>query len=107
MLIEMLIVVAIIAILIAISIPLVGNALERAREATDAASGKLILSTSADAATKAGKYGQGTANAGQDPIARKDGYLTGCVTANGEVKMQWSNDTQPVPTLTSTKLMGG
>lgn len=36
-LIEMLIVVAIIAILIAISIPLVGSALERAREATDAA----------------------------------------------------------------------
>jgi len=35
-LIEMLIVVAIIAILIAISIPLVGQALERAREATDA-----------------------------------------------------------------------
>ncbi len=35
-LIEMLIVVAIIAILIAISIPLVGSALERAREATDA-----------------------------------------------------------------------
>ena len=36
-LIEMLIVVAIIAILIAISIPLVGNALERAKQATDAA----------------------------------------------------------------------
>lgn len=36
-LIEMLIVVAIIAILIAISIPLVGSALERARVATDAA----------------------------------------------------------------------
>lgn len=36
-LIEMLIVVAIIAILIAVSIPLVGNALEKAREATDAA----------------------------------------------------------------------
>lgn len=36
-LIEMLIVVAIIAILIAISIPLVGSALEGAREATDAA----------------------------------------------------------------------
>lgn len=36
-LIEMLIVVAIIAILIAISIPLVNNALERARESTDAA----------------------------------------------------------------------
>lgn len=35
-LIEMLIVVAIIAILVAISIPLVGSALERAREATDA-----------------------------------------------------------------------
>lgn len=36
-LVEMLIVVAIVAILIAISIPMVGNALERSREATDAA----------------------------------------------------------------------
>lgn len=36
-LIEMLIVVAIIAILIAVSIPLVNNALDRARQATDAA----------------------------------------------------------------------
>ncbi len=36
-LIEMLIVVAIIAILIAVSIPLVSNALEKARQATDAA----------------------------------------------------------------------
>lgn len=36
-LIEMLIVVAIVAILIAVSIPLVGSALDRAREATDAA----------------------------------------------------------------------
>ena len=36
-LIEMLIVVAIIAILIAVSIPLVGNALDRAKHATDAA----------------------------------------------------------------------
>ena len=33
----MLIVVAIIAILVAVSIPIVGNSLERAREATDAA----------------------------------------------------------------------
>ena len=36
-LIEMLIVVAIIAILVAVSIPIVGNSLERARQATDAA----------------------------------------------------------------------
>lgn len=36
-LVEMLIVVAIIAILISISIPLIGNALEKAREATDEA----------------------------------------------------------------------
>ena len=39
-LIEMLIVVAIIAILIAVSIPMVNGALERAREATDAANEK-------------------------------------------------------------------
>lgn len=36
-LVEMLIVVAIIAILVAVSIPVVGSALERARQATDAA----------------------------------------------------------------------
>lgn len=42
-LIEMLIVVAIIAILVAISIPLVGSALERAREATDAANERAAL----------------------------------------------------------------
>jgi type IV pilus assembly protein PilA len=36
-LVEMLIVVAIIAILVAVSIPLVGSAMEKAREATDAA----------------------------------------------------------------------
>ncbi len=42
-LIEMLIVVAIIAILIAISIPLIGTALEDAREATDAANERAAL----------------------------------------------------------------
>lgn len=44
-LIEMLIVVAIIAILIAISIPLVATALERAREATDAANERSAIAT--------------------------------------------------------------
>lgn len=42
-LIEMLIVVAIIAILVAVSIPLVGSALESAREATDAANERAAL----------------------------------------------------------------
>lgn len=44
-LVEMLIVVAIIAILIAVSIPLVGSTLERAREATDAANERAFKAT--------------------------------------------------------------
>lgn len=69
-LIEMLIVVAIIAILIAVSIPLVNGALEQARDATDqanerAAKAETILYFTGvvtdDALTAAGNYKPGTA----------------------------------------------
>lgn len=69
-LIEMLIVVAIIAILIAVSIPMVGTALERARESTDAANERAFkaelliqyLNTDSDAVdvTKLCKYNAAT-----------------------------------------------
>lgn len=65
-LIEMLIVVAIIAILIAVSIPLVNSALERAREATDAAnerSFKAVLTISyLNGKYETGTKGSATAN---------------------------------------------
>ena len=84
-LVEMLIVVAIIAILIAISIPMVGSALEKARQATDAANvraaiaeasikyltdGTDVTLTEYDAATGSLKtaseaYGQTTTTNGQ------------------------------------------
>lgn len=65
-LIEMLIVVAIIAILIAVSIPLVGNALDRARHATDAANeraAKAELSIQYLAGDNAAIYSQGGSSA--------------------------------------------
>lgn len=60
-LIEMLIVVAIIAILIAVSIPLVGSALDRAREATDAANERAFKAalTTAYLQTQAGMNAPG------------------------------------------------
>lgn len=110
-LIEMLIVVAIIAILIAISIPMVGSALEKAREATDAANERafkaaLVSSYLLDTAgmndgteVKAGevyaydavngKIGTGTAyGVSKD---RKGMTLYGMVNATGEVTMKWHN----------------
>lgn len=108
-LIEMLIVVAIIAILIAVSIPLVGSALEDARKATDAANERafkaelLICYLNGKVGTddfnsavaygydaQAGKlttanvenrYGQSSAIKGQ--------MLLGTVDANGDVFMKW------------------
>lgn len=115
-LVEMLIVVAIIAILIAVSIPLVGNALERSREATDAANERafkaaLLIeymsteSTKVDVTTicaydaangkvvtstaNVKKYGQGT-KIGADDVDRTKSILYGNVGTDGTVYMTWS-----------------
>ena len=95
-LIEMLIVVAIIAILIAISIPLVNGALEKARDATDqanerAAKAEVLLyymGVTEDTLTiGANPYKPGTAIDDTTPVYynAKDGNLTtGTVTAYGQ-----------------------
>lgn len=123
-LIEMLIVVAIIAILIAISIPLVNSALERARESTDAAnerSFKAVLTVSYmtrklegttdtfkvdtvyayDAAkgtisetAPAKGYGKSTKVLGIDAEEREGDILFGKIDENGVVVMTWA-DTKP------------
>lgn len=117
-LIEMLIVVAIIAILIAISIPLVNGALERSREATDAANERAFkaaltieyLNTEATAVDVSalcaydavnGKvvalgaapdvaYGQGTTALGVDKNDHTTSILYGNVLADGTAVMKWS-----------------
>lgn len=112
-LVEMLIVVAIIAILIAVSIPLVTEALEKAKEATDAAnerSFKAVLTIkylSSDykkedvyiydaVAGTAGTtevtkgYGQGTTT-GDDKDKKEGMVLYGSITDDGTVYMQWSD----------------
>lgn len=117
-LIEMLIVVAIIAILIAISIPLVGSALENARKATDAANerafkGALVsayLLNQADMAegdvkveasddTTSHIYAYDAVNGKVSDTMLKDAYgksdgkttmvLCGFVDKKGEVTMEW------------------
>lgn len=134
-LVEMLIVVAIIAILIAVSIPLVSSSLEKAREATDAANErafKAVLTIqylsedydvnevyAYDAAkgaitdTAPSAYGQGTdATGGKDDDSKTGKYLIGSVTASGEVFMKWNSGTIPSDALdksenlTSEKLLG-
>lgn len=107
-LVEMLIVVAIIAILIAVSIPMVGSALERARRATDAANerafkAELLICYLNDNALNADfdstiAYGYDAANGklidtaceyGQSE-GRKDHMLLGTVTEDGIVYMKWA-----------------
>lgn len=120
-LVEMLIVVAIIAILIAISIPLISSALERAREATDAANERsfkaelLICYLSPDVTidgtstfetdkvyaydaangklvtSKPTVYGKSTDIDVIDNKVRKGYYLVGKVDGDGNVSMGWIN----------------
>lgn len=128
-LIEMLIVVAIIAILIAVSIPLVNNALEKARESTDAANersfkaelviaylseetvgadkvtaGTLYKYNAADgsivAATESVKgYGQSTNVVVKDAEVRTDMVLIGSINAQGQVTMGWGAATGSTATV--------
>lgn len=108
-LVEMLIVVAIIAILIAVSIPMVGSALERARRATDAANERafkaelLICYLNDNALNKdfdsTIAYGYDAANGKLIDTTCKygqskdiEGYmLLGTVTEDGIVYMKWAD----------------
>lgn len=86
-LIEMLIVVAIIAILVAVSIPLVNGALERSREATDAAnerSFKAVLTIS----YLNGKYEQSNGGATKFEVGKVYVYDA----ANGTLVTSMNND---------------
>lgn len=124
-LIEMLIVVAIIAILIAVSIPLVGSALDEARKATDAAnerafkaalvSNYLLTEAKMDGGTgvtSGNLYSYDAVNGkvvttGTDPA---NGYgkstnckgkvLYGTITATGNVYMKWDTKGTTVGTTT-------
>lgn len=130
-LVEMLIVVAIIAILIAVSIPLVNGALEKAREATDAAnerSFKAVLVTgyllenagmteaTAEKVVADTPYAYDAVNGvvvksgditkyGKSGNA-KDKLLCGYVKSSGEVVMKW-NATLPADTTTIDGITDG
>lgn len=114
-LIEMLIVVAIIAILVAVSIPLVNSALERARRATDAANERAAKAEATilyltenipghvgeaitapvtglvyDAATGSIQPSGSTPKYGKCKD-HKDKYLTVSITATGEITVAWND----------------
>lgn len=117
-LVEMLIVVAIIAILIAISIPLVGSALDKAEEATDAANERAFKGTlvSSYLLTKADMMESGSQEVEANTVYAYDAVngkvvpstgtlpkaygkstgltsyiLFGKVSADGEVSMKWAD----------------
>lgn len=127
-LIEMLIVVAIIAILIAVSIPLVSGALEKARTATDAANERAAKAAAVIAfltedkiddtafATGTTYYydaANGVLTSDHDGLTygqcsdHKDGYISVKVNDDGTVLLGWSTDTPNNENLDSTELMTG
>ncbi len=123
-LIEMLIVVAIIAILVAVSIPLVSGALEKARKATDAANER-----AAKAAALIEYMANGTTATEADPLKydvttgaftdapkgygqcadHKNGYITVAVGDDGNVILKWAGGETSghESDLDSTELMTG
>lgn len=126
-LVEMLIVVAIIAILIAVSIPLVSSALEKTKEATDAANERAFkavltmgylteIEVDTDTVLKAGEvyaydavegkvinkaptatYGQSKDGAGASDVDAEGLFLVGEITEEGEVSMGWGSSLDNVP----------
>ena len=106
-LIEMLIVVAIIAILIAVSIPLVSSSMEKTQKATDAANERaakaeitiMYLSDSSFDATKIYAYDAETGKIGTDVPEEKYGkcsahrnyYLILQLNADGKLSMAWTD----------------
>lgn len=104
-LIEMLIVVAIIAILIAVSIPLVSTALEKAREATDAANERaaIALGTIAFASNEPGSaeaIAQGISTAGGEayyivtPASASGASSTGQLKAGFDISNPYGKGTE-------------
>lgn len=111
-LIEMLIVVAIIAILVAVSIPVIGGALDKARKATDAANeraakaaaviaylteeqvGGVAFSTGTDYNYDAanGILTTGTVNGYGQCSNHKGEYIVIKVVDTGTVSLKWSDD---------------
>lgn len=106
-LIEMLIVVAIIAILVAVSIPLVNSALERAREATDAANERSFKALLVISYTN-GKYELATGGTKDFTVSTKTtkkAYLYDA--ANGTLAENFGTTASPVkPYGKSTGAMG-
>ena len=103
-LIEMLIVVAIIAILVAVSIPLVQNSLERTRVATDAANEcaakaeAIILYLNDKWDNRNNKYDATTGSFTDNTSLKygkctdhKDGYITVTIDDTGVATVAWSN----------------
>lgn len=106
-LIEMLIVVAIIAILIAISIPLVNNALEKARDATDdanfrSASALGSIKYLTEPSTAAGTYYYFTNKASQGGLYKTTTEATGA-DANNTVYKSQCTEVAGTHTATGTK----
>ncbi len=127
-LIEMLIVVAIIAILIAVSIPMVSGALEKARQATDAANeraakGEITVCFMADLTydgtnkvTKDTAYyynivdGKLKSTAGDTYgkcTTHKDKFIEVSIDENGEVSMAWSTSLSTGKVTAGNDLCGG
>lgn len=135
-LIEMLIVVAIIAILIAVSIPLVANALDKAKEATDKANersfkAELTIAYLDGAKAAGADFVVGTVykyDAADGSLAAKNatdvkGYgqsttvkgkvLLGSIDTNGKVTMGWGDtadeaaDTAPLGDFVTSSVGGG
>ncbi len=109
-LVEMLIVVAIIAILVAVSIPLVNSSLEKARRATDAANERAAKAAATieyltaetpitDITTYKYDAAAGILKASDETVAgygkcsaHKDGVLEVTITVDGDVTINWTGD---------------
>lgn len=104
-LVEMLIVVAIIAILVAVSIPLVTGALDKARDATDAANERAAraaatieyLINDKNAGTynydaESGTFTQSTPTAYGQCDKHRGEYIQIQLSADGDINLYWSGD---------------
>lgn len=103
-LIEMLIVVAIIAILVAVSIPLVSSSLDKARKATDAANERAAKAAAVIEYMTNGKAGSYNYDAAKGELVaeattpsgygqcstHKGGYIEVTIDATGKARLNWT-----------------